>query len=207
MQFHISLLASKGLARELLLIKKMMTKSGNVSPVKFSTTIRKYSLCLTLKRTKSSLWWPVLASEWLKLKKEHVFWGELWLISRGGSIISRVVPGPRVGDMIWPGLGQWPASLPLQPLTSFLKQTNSTRRPIGIWSKAQLAIPSHLKLQDTIHSQLSRAVKSGSIFRISDCLPLSDFGSLELPTCNYPHHTRKKVEITAKNGAFWSLLR
>ena len=131
----------------------------------------------------------------------------MWLISRGGGIISRVVPGPRVGDMIRPGLGQYPASLALQALTSFLKQTNSTRCPIGIWSKAQLAILSHLKLQDTIHSQLSRAVKSGSIFRISDCLPLSDFGSLELPTCNYLHHARKKVETTAKNGAFLSLLR
>lgn len=47
MQSHISLLASKGLARELLFIRKMMTTLGNVSPVKFSTTIRKHSLCLT----------------------------------------------------------------------------------------------------------------------------------------------------------------
>lgn len=130
----------------------------------------------------------------------------MWPISRGGGIISPVVPGPRVGDVIRPGLGQHPASLPLQALASFLKQTNSTRCPMGIWSKAQLAIPSHFKLQDTVHSQLSRAVKSGSVFRISDCLPLSDFGSLELPTCNCPYYARKKVETTAKNGAFRSLL-
>lgn len=47
MQFHIGLLANKGLARGPLLIKKVMTKLGNIPPVKFSTTVRKYSLCST----------------------------------------------------------------------------------------------------------------------------------------------------------------